>query len=231
MIRTGSVCCVTVNFRTPDLVKTCVESWFNYYPKIPHIVVDNGGCQDSIKVLNELSNQGKIAGLVKNPENIYHGPALNQGIGFGWAMGATYAFLLDSDTRVKKGGAVENMIAAFEQDQDLFAIGWLRYVSQAGIAYKTIYPEIYPEAAVKYIHPYACMVDISKLALMPARYTEGGAPAIEIMKKVPDYGWTVSNFPIGEYIWHKEAGTRGLFGGQFRPETNAKIQPYKRRKL
>lgn len=201
---------ITANFKTPELIGKCISSFQAFYPRLRYIVIDNGGCMESWRILRGI---GTIE-LVENGKNIGHGPALHQGI----LMSTTqHVFTLDSDTTTHKGGFMEGMLSQFEGDPLLFALGWLRYTNESGVAS----PKQELKRGMKYVHPYACLLDREKyLRLHP--FIHSGAPATRLMASAVEAGYHLESFPIGEYIEHKIAGTRGKFGGQCSVPTDRK---------
>lgn len=208
---------LTVNFKTPELIYTAVCSFREHYPSVPYIVIDNGGCQRSVNLLRRLP-----VALIENEQNIGHGLALNLGIEL---VDTPYVFLLDSDTKTEKSWFLELMLKEFEKDSNLFAIGWLRKVNNSGVAYRGS-----TNKGIEYIHPYACLMDVGKFQQLKP-FTQQGAPAINTMRDAKKKGYTVKDFPIAKYIFHKVAGTRGMFGGDIRPDTRATPGEYSRRAI
>jgi glycosyltransferase involved in cell wall biosynthesis len=200
---------ITVNFKTPKLIEECISSFKLIYPDLRYIVIDNGGCDESLEILEAIES----IELIENFENIGHGPALHQGI----LLSTTkYVFTLDSDTEVFWGGFIELMLEMFESDPALFATGWLRHVNASGVAGKSGYP---------YIHPCASLVDREKYLAVPP-YTHAGAPAVQTMIEAIMEGYHLRDFPVFEYIDHKVAGTRGMFGGRWHVCTDAEPGEY-----
>jgi glycosyltransferase involved in cell wall biosynthesis len=204
---------LTVNFKTPDLLEDCLTSFRKRYPGIPYIVVDNGGCQQSVELLRKMQETDRALTVIWNNKNAGHGMALNQGINL---VTTRFVFLLDSDTRCNKAGFLEKMLELFDKDPLLFAAGWLRYVNDSGVAYRN---GSEPKNAIKYVHPYACLMNRWKLWLLP-KFTDGGAPAINMMRAAVQMKYNVESFPVEDYVWHKIAGTRGMFGGRINPKTD-----------
>jgi len=223
-VNLSSITAVTVNFKTPKLIYDCVNSFHAHYPGVQHIIIDNGGCEKSLKLLRKL--QGKeLLTLLENGENTGHGPALNQGIA---NVETPYVFLLDSDTKTEHGGFLEKMLELFEQDAKLFACGWLRKVdTKTGVAYRVSKGSPLPNVGLAYIHPYACLMDVEKFR-RGRGFANRGAPALEPMLDAFHNGYTVKAFPIEDYIWHKVAGTRGLFGGRFAVKVTEEPGTWKR---
>lgn len=219
-----NITALTVNFKTPELLSDCLTSFRQFYPDIPHIVIDNGGCRESLELLHKLQlNDGKLT-IIENPENIGHGLALNQGIE---NIFTRFVFLLDSDTKVEQGGFLEKMLELFDQDSTLFAAGWLRFVNDSGVAYRN---GVEPEGAIRYIHPYACLLHRWRLFWL-LHFNDRGAPALNIMRGAMQKDYSVQSFPIEDYVWHKVSGTRGLFDGQIRPATDEEPGEWSRRNI
>jgi len=217
------VTAVTVNFKTPQLVKDCVVSVLKFYPGLPYVLIDNGGCKRSLSAVRELKKKYPHVHLIENDRNIGHGPALNQGLKH---VSTPYALLLDSDTRAKKPGFIERMLKAFKEDPKLFAIGWLRYVGHNGVAT----PQQNGSQGKKYIHPSTCMLDVKKFqGLHP--FVHSGAPATKLMHSARKKKYHLKYFPVSEYIWHKVAGTRGMFGGECRVKTDAKPGKWRKHRI
>lgn len=201
---------VTANFKTPELIGKCTSSFQSFYSGLRYIVVDNGGCPESLKVLRAI---GCIE-LIENEENIGHGPTLHQGISLSTTK---YVFTLDSDTTTHKGGFLEEMLSRFEIDSKLFALGWLRYTNESGVAS----PHQELKRGMQYVHPYACLLDREKYHTLHS-FIHSGAPATHLMCSAVEAGYHLESFPIDEYIDHKIAGTRGKFAGQCKVPTDRK---------
>lgn len=195
---------ITVNYRTPDLIEECIKSFRSFYPQVKYLTIDNGGCQQSLEFLRGMKNSGDIQ-LVENSYNKYHGPTLHQGL---FLTSTQYAFLLDSDTRTEKDGFLENMLEKFKKDSNLFALGNLIIVNDNGVK---------ANEGTPYIHPFACLLDVEKYHTLSS-FRQSGAPAIATMKSVQRSDYNVEHYPIYDYVYHKIAGTRGHFGGKWKPK-------------
>lgn len=214
---------VTVNFKTPSLLKACVSSVLAHYPNIPYILVDNGGCKESkstVKGYDRLPNFTTIL----NDKNKYHGGGMNQGVRIAETR---YVFTLDTDTKVLKPGFLEAMQKRFEEDELLFALGWLRYTNAQGVAS----PKQELKRGMKYIHPYACMLDRKKFLRLPARFLAAGAPSTRVMAAANKKGYHLESFPIEKYIWHQIAGTRGRFGGRYLVPTDTPLTKWRKHRI
>ena len=206
---------VTVNYRTPDLLRDCITSFANSYPNVTHIIVDNGECEESVEIAKELEVE-----LIENETNIGHGLALHQGL---LLANTSHIFTLDSDTTVKAGEFLELMLAEFDANKNLFALGWLRFTNAAGVAGLSL-------AGFPYIHPYASLLDAEKYKTL-APFIGQGAPAINTMRDAVAKGYDLIDFPVKKYIDHKGAGTRGCFGGVFKVSPGAEMREWKKYKI
>lgn len=216
-----SVTTITVNFKTPELTYDAVKTFKTFYPDVPYVLVDNGGCLKSLALGRRMAHKNWVH-FVSNSKNVGHGLALNQGLAL---VETPYAFLLDSDTVTNTGGFLEQMLAEFE-DEAVFAVGWLRYVNNSGVAYRGSKGGM----GMPYIHPYACLLDVEKFhSLCP--FVDTGAPAIRLMRKALAGGFKLLGFPVEDYVWHKVAGTRGLFKGDCHPNTSALPGTWHRRAI
>lgn len=214
---------VCVNFKTPDLTRDCISSLRQFYPNVKIILIDNGGCDASLKMARQLGEMYDLT-VIENRDNIGHGPALNQGIHLATTP---YVFTLDSDTRTEKGGFIEEMIGKFKADASLFALGWLRYTGESGVAT----PKQELKRGMKYVHPYACMLDREKYLGLSTGFIHSGAPAAALMSVAGEAGYGLEDFPVDEYIWHKVAGTRGCFRGQCKVPTDRKPEKWRHHRI
>jgi len=199
-----------------------VNSFRRYYKELSYILIDNGGCEVSVNLWRKMANKGLIE-LVENVENLGHGPALNQGLEL---VETPYAFLLDSDTKTKHPGFLEKMLKLFEKDNRLFAAGWLRRVNaKTGVPIRSQHPKY--DSGLPYIHPHACLLNVAKFRKLRP-FVHHGAPARPVMLDAYEQGYTVANFPVADYIWHKMGGTRGHFRGQWNIDTEERVGQWRR---
>jgi len=221
----NKVTVVSVNFKTPGLIRDCVTSLREFYPRVPLVMINNGGCAESSRVMRELKFESLVyTTLLQNKTNTGHGPSLTRGIE--WAF-TPYVFTLDSDTVISTSGFLERMIEVFENDKDLFALGWLRYTNANGVAS----PKQNLKRGMPYVHPYACMIDRAKYLKLKQPFIHSGAPATRLMQAAKKAGYVLGNFPIEKYIWHKEAGTRGCFAGEWNVDTGAQRAKWRKHRI
>ncbi len=219
----SKVTVVSVNFKTPKLIRDCITSFRGRYPKAPYILIDNGGCVASLQVARELGKTVDVT-VVENRVNIGHGPALHQGIAL---VKTPYVFTLDSDTVTRASGFLEVMLGMFSGNPNLFALGWLRYTNENGVAS----PHQELKRGIKYIHPHACMLDRNKYLGLNQPFVHTGAPATRLMWVAVKAGYELGSFPVEKYIWHKEAGTRGCFAGEWRVKTEARKAKWRKHRI
>lgn len=218
-----SVTVITVNFKTPDLLRLAVTSFKRHYPRVSMVLIDNGGCGQSLAAQAELSLAFKNIRTLHNSRNIGHGPAMCQGFKL---CRTDYVFTLDSDTETVKGGFLERMLECFARNENLLAVGWLRWVNKNGVAAK----RKGGQHVNPYVHPYAALMNLEKYrTLTPFKHR--GAPSVGTMLSAVRRGYDLESFPIEEYVKHKIAGTRGRFGGNWSPKTRQRMEPYKRKRI
>jgi GT2 family glycosyltransferase len=200
---------LTVNYRTADLTKRCVTSFLAQYPEVKFMLVDNGSGDDSTTYIRDASVQYPNVSSILNQENLFHGPALDQGIR---ASKTRFVFTLDSDCDVMHGGFLEAMLQTFEE-ASLYATGMLLLVDHFGF---TLPPG--GEKGIRYIHPSAMLLDREKyLQLVP--FAHHGSPCLANMRQAIKAGFTVSDFPVTEFINHEWRGTAGRYGYGLGPMT------------
>jgi glycosyltransferase involved in cell wall biosynthesis len=222
MTELDRITAVVVNYRTLALTRACVESFLAHYPDLALILIDNGSGDESSGYVLELGETLPNVRAVLNPRNLYHGPALDQGV----RLAATqYVFTLDSDCEIRRGGFLEKMLSQFE-DPSTYAVGGLRYKNRFGFTYG------YGEAAesesrrrIPYIHPYAMLLDRGKyLDLRP--FIHHGAPCIRNMEDAQRAGYRVAHFPIGDFVFHRMEGTSASHGYGFRLAVRQRVEYY-----
>jgi glycosyltransferase involved in cell wall biosynthesis len=132
------VSAVIVNYRTPELTVRCAESFLARYPHVPLLVIDNGSGDGSADALRRLAEAHDTVRAILNPENRFHGPALDQGIR---ACETPYVLALDSDCEVVRGEFLEPMAALLEEEPDAYAAGAVQTLD--GFGYE-VEPEVDP---------------------------------------------------------------------------------------
>ena len=198
---------VIVSFKMEHLVAKCLESIATHYNRVAVILVDNGSCNEAEKFAVLAAEEHDSVLSIILSQNIGHGNGMHIGISIATTP---YVFTLDTDATIIDGGFLEMMLEEFECDPDLFAVGWSRFTNAQGVAYR----DQTVERGYENIHPYAMMIDRKKyFTLVPFRHA--GAPATKTMISAVESGYSLLDFPIGEYVNHSECGTRGWFLGRW----------------
>jgi glycosyltransferase involved in cell wall biosynthesis len=198
----ADVTAVTVNYRTADLTKRCVSSFLMQYPQVKSILIDNGSQDDSTAYIREVAALHPNVSAIFNQANLFHGPALDQGIR---ASETRFVFTLDSDCEIKSGGFLELMMGLF-QDPSLYAAGRLLLVDRFGFRLPPA-----SKGGIQYVHPSAMLLERGKYAGLPP-FEHHGAPCLQNMREAIKTGFTVSDFPVMDYISHDWRGTAGRYG-------------------
>ncbi|MBK7916670.1 MAG: glycosyltransferase [Chloroflexi bacterium] len=190
-----------INYKTPDLLRTCVESFRAHYPQTPLLLIDNGSADDSTDLICQLAASSAHTQCLLNPRNLFHGPAMNQGIHH---SATPYVFLLDSDCRILQGGFLEQMRRLLEQ-HDAYAVGRLQHKNRFGY-------DVPPgtRSAILYGDPHALLLRKSVYITLPP-FIHLGAPCLPNMKLAQQQQQVLA-FPIAQYVNHKGRGTCGRFG-------------------
>ncbi len=198
----ADVTAVTVNYRTADLTRRCVSSFLAQYPEVKLILVDNGSGDESTEYIRETAAQQPNVSAIFNLANLFHGPALDQGVR---ASQTRFVLTLDSDCEITRGGFLELMLGPFK-DPSLYAAGRLMLVDRFGFALPAA-----SQGGNRYIHPSSMLLDQEKYAtLLP--FEHHGAPCLANMRAAARAGFTFSDFPVADYINHDWRGTAGKYG-------------------
>ncbi len=199
---------VVVNYRTRDLTRRAAETLLHHYPQLRLIVIDNGSEDESTGFVRELGQTRVNVTAVLNRRNRYHGPALDQAIR---SASTEFVFTLDSDCEIQRGGFLEAMLSAFA-DERVYAVGDIRYKNRFGFTYG-YGEEAHPERPnrIPYVHPYAMLLRRSTY-LQLHRFVHHGAPCLKNMRDAQRRGYVVVNFPVGDYVYHRLAGTSSGHG-------------------
>lgn len=201
---------IAVNYKTSSLIRSCIESLRHHYPDISVVVVDNGSDDDSTAYVASLQDDASYT-VMLNEFNVGHGPALHQAILH--HVITPYFFTLDSDCTIERDGFIEKMAEQLRTD-DLYAIGWLRWVNSNGVAYKGEPRD--KTHLTPYIHPSSGLYDRAKYLTLPP-FDHRGAPARDNMRIAHERGFRMAAFPIHDYVTHLKAGTRRMYGGRWNP--------------
>lgn len=192
---------VVINFQTPDLLKTAVESFRYFYPQEKILIIDNGSkdnSKDAIKLLAELNiKQTKTIFLDKN---IYHGPAMDMAIK---SVQDEYIFFLDSDTVTHKHGFLESMINLLSIAEKNYGIGWRNIVNKRGF--------ITSKEGVPITRSAYMMLKRNLYFLFPP-FIHHGLPVLQNFTEAHSCEYSILQYPIEEYINHIGRGSASRYG-------------------
>ena len=200
---TDNLTAVVVNFRTLDATQTCLATLRAAYPTLRTVVVDNGSADQSTAYLRELETADERVHAIFNDENLFHGPALDQGIR---AARTDFVFVLDSDCEILHGGFLEPLVDAFSEDPLLYAIGKRGYANRYGYG-----PISERERWTYYVHPFAAVIDRRKYLTLPP-FVHHGAPAYRNMWGATKAGYNLRHVTIEDHVAHHGRTTATAHG-------------------
>ncbi|MDP1676314.1 MAG: glycosyltransferase family 2 protein [Bacteroidota bacterium] len=191
---------VIINFQTPDLLGTAVESFRAFYPTVDILIVDNGSSDNSLESINNLIVNNPATTLLKFSENIFHGPAMHAAIE---ETNKDFVFLLDSDTVTIKGLFLEEMLELIQTENNVYCVGRLDKVDKRGfLTNNNGIPAVRT--------PYMMINRNHYLHFHP--FEHRGLPTLKNFTDAHRLGFKFLNFPIENYIHHLGRGTASRFG-------------------
>jgi len=182
-----------VNYNTSELLAYLLFSLFRI---VGHellrccdiLIVDNNSIDDSKSII-EIFKQQELIKAIFNPKQMYHGPALNQGLKIAIREEYDIFWIIDSDVVVLRAGIIKNAIDSFESQQVDMMAQSNRY-SKA--------------------HGSCMMLRVSTIKKLQGHFVHGGNVTRNLEKKYRRFGATIRNFPFRNkyYILHVGCGTR-----------------------
>ena len=195
------VTAVIINYQTPDYLRTAVQSFKQFYPKTPLLIIDNGSKDDSREVIAQLLDSFEHLDTKLLNENIFHGPAMD--LAARSLVETDFIFFLDSDTETLQGNFLEEMALSFIQDKNLYGVGELNHVNKRGFQGG--------KKEVTILQTPFMLLDREKyLSLTP--FVHHGQPTLFNFKEAEKKGYTLHSFPVSDFIYHKWRGTADRFG-------------------
>ena len=192
---------VIINYQTPDYLEKSVVSFKKFYSNIPLLIIDNGSKDESIKVIDKLENKFEHIRSQRLNKNIFHGPAMD--LAARELVDSKYIFFLDSDTETLKGGFLENMLNFFMKENTLYGVGELNFVNKRGFNNG--------KKDITILQTPFMNLDREKyLVLKP--FIHHGQPTILNFQEAKEKGFTLEQFPISDFIYHKWRGTAERYG-------------------
>ena len=194
---------IIVNFRTLEETRTCVGTLRAAYPALQVIIIDNGSADASTEFLRQLDVEDEFARVIFNDTNIFHGPALDQGMR---EADTNLVFLLDSDCEIRHGGFLEPLIDEFSRDPLLYAIGKRGFANRYGYG-----PISDRERWTHYVHPFAAVIDRKKYFTLPP-FVHHGAPLYRNMWAATRAGYHLRHVTIEDHVTHRRRVTASVYG-------------------
>lgn len=187
-----------VHYQTPDLLDTAVRSFSLVYPDVPLLIVDNGSRDTSLDTIGRLrSDHANVTALLLD-ENRYHGPAMDLAL---HRCPSEFVFFLDSDTKTRTGGFLEDLVDRCEV-ADVYGAGQVTHVNRRGFA---------TEAGLPVLVSAYMLIDRSAYLDLPP-FIHHGLPVLQNFKAAAEAGYRLLDYPIEEFIDHLGRGTAERFG-------------------
>ncbi|MEO9884844.1 MAG: glycosyltransferase [Balneola sp.] len=193
---------VIINFQTPDLLETAVNSFKKAYPSERLLIIDNGSKDNnaSQSLINKLSEEFDQLESVFLESNIFHGPAMDLAVKK--YITTRYIFFLDSDTETKSSGFLEQMYQSITSKENIYGVGEIIKANKRG--YKS---EVGNEILLT---PYMLLDAQIYSSLKP--FIHHGQPTLHNFTDASDSGYQLEFFRISDYIDHMWRGTANRFG-------------------
>ena len=203
MLSIDDVTAIVVNFRTLGQTRTCLTTLRRAYPTLRVLVVDNGSADESTDFLRELQAKDEFLRIIFNESNVFHGPALDQGMR---EADTDLVFLLDSDCEILHGGFLESLVEEFSRDPRLYAMGKRGYANRWGYG-----PISQRERWTHYVHPFAALIDRNKYFTLPP-FVHHGAPLYRNMWGATKAGYRLRHVTIEDDVKHHRRTTATVHG-------------------
>lgn len=193
------VSALVVNYQTPDLVRTAVESFKRFYPDVDLTVIDNGSRDNSQRVISGMAESLPNVRGVYLRENIFHGPGMHLGIS---RSTTPFVYVFDSDTEALRGGFLEALMSPMAKDQAVYGTGHVVHVDQRGFTKPTGVPVL----------SSAHMLLRTALYRSLPPFVHHGLPTLANFKAAHDAGYRLVSCPLGEHVRHLGRGTAARYG-------------------
>lgn len=169
--------CVIVSYNVPGIITRAVKSIKPYVDEV--IIIDHS--QSKNKAFGEADKLG--VKVLHTHRNLGHGPGMDMGIK---RLNSDYVIVMDSDTQVKDGSIVSDMLDMMEPD--VYGVG--RVIERLGVSY---------------LHPYFAMIRRSSY-LMYEPFVNHGAPCKDAMQSIHGK-MEVIDMDMSK-VWHEHRRTR-----------------------
>lgn len=190
---------VIINFQTPDLLKTAVQSFKKHYPEVPLWILDNGSKDDSPELIKRLEETLPYTNGYFIEKNIYHGPAMDFAIRN--LIETPCVFLLDSDTEVLKPGFLEQM-EQISSGEKIYGSGEIIRVNDRGFK---------SDKGIEILSTPYMFIKTGVYKTLPP-FIHHGQPTLNNFNEAILQGFGLVQFPVADYIFHHWRGTANRFG-------------------
>lgn len=199
---------VVVNYNTHKLLKIAIDSIRALHPHMKIIVIDGSDKRHpSFFYVHDVIALMPNVKVFQFNHNIGHGKGLDYGIRH---ADTKFCMLFDSDVEMNQD-PLEQMVDRIKAD-NLYGIGQLVKINKHGVN---------DDNGFEYLHPHFCVVDRAKYIFYHP-FIHHGAPFIKTMRMMYEKRLSkklLRNFPVGDFVLHKERGTRVLNPKGFRSAT------------
>jgi glycosyltransferase involved in cell wall biosynthesis len=192
---------VVVNYNTRRLIAQLIYSLYRTLrpPAFRLVVVDNGSSDGSAELLSAVADAG-LCNLIRNPDNRYHGPGLNQGVSYlaeatqrDSEVVTSYVWLLDSDCVVLRPDALSAPCAVMRE---------------AGAA--LVGQRVYDDWSDGLMGLHSLLIDPTQVwqpTIQP--FQDHGSPSEALQRSCAQAGLLAVDFPYtrGGYIIHVGRGS------------------------
>lgn len=189
---------ISVNYNTPDLVDTMIESIRKYEGDYPIRIIDGSDREPYKTKTKEVCEKYYNVKLNQFGWNIHHGRGLDFGI-----LSSTYDWVLcfDSDSSLSGHGLFKALQFKFKYE------GFPCYVNEFGIDVNKDTP-----GNILYLHPMFLLVDTKHYRTSPYKFVHHGAPAIKIMAGNDNKDKYIIPDEFKQYFSRGGRGTVNRFG-------------------
>ena len=189
---------VVVNYQTPDLLETAIESFRQFYPTVKLLIVDNGSQDSSVEMIKSAVDKDENADALFHSTNLFHGPAMNSAMS---VVESEFVYFFDSDTVTRAGGFLEEMVSLL-QTSDAYGVGRVHHVNTRG------FPK---ENGIPILISYYMMWRTSTYRTLPP-FNHHGLPVLGNCVAAQQQGHRLISYPVEEYVEHVGRGTASRFG-------------------
>lgn len=202
------ITCITVVYKTPELINDTYITFRKFYPTIKYIIVDNSGGDKTTELIRSWLLNDPNLKLIENPDNIGHGYGMQLGID---ESETDLLFIFDSDIIFKSGGFIEVAMELFEEDT--YGVGWILKTDMGGRSIR----QNYDGEVLHYLFDafwFTNKIQYNKYH----KLHKYGLPLFKAMVEIHEAGLSEKilkpffNRNLNQYLTHLSGGTRARYG-------------------